>query len=125
RWRTRACSPWLGTVVRPPYVDAADPLARVAGRAQGVGQVGLIEAGMKRSEREPERTVVDVPELEAADGQECRARVRACAAPDACQGIAEDGIGPHLFAAVIEDHTVHLPRAMDSDRQRLFDVGRA
>src|SRR4029077_9906871 len=105
-------------------VDRADLLARIALRAQRVGQVGLVEAVMKGREHEPDRSVVDVPELVAAHGHESRARVGARTTANACQGVTEDRIGPHLFASVVKDHTVHLSRTVNADRQGLLDVTR-
>src|SRR4029077_13288511 len=88
-------------------VDRADLLARIALRAQRVGQVGLVEAVMKGREHEPDRSVVNVPESVVAQRHKSRARVGAGAAANECQGVAEDRIGRHLFPAVVKDHAVH------------------
>ena len=115
----------LEDLPRQRDVDGADLLARVALRAQRVGQVGLLEPVMKWRQHEPDRSVVDVPELMPAHRHERRARVGASTAPDACEGVAKHRIGKHVRAAVVEDHAMHLFGSVHADRQRLLDVGGA
>ena len=113
----------LEDLARQRNVDWADLLACVALGAERVGQVGGFESVVKRREDQPDRTVVDVAELVAAHGHEGRAHVGARAAADAGQRLAKQRVGSHLFAAVVEDHAMHLARSVHADGQRLLDVG--
>ena len=112
-----AVPPVLEDLSRQGDVDGARLLAGVALRAERVGQVGLGKPVMERSEHEADRAVVDVPELVTADSHERGACVRARAAADAGERFAEQRIVTHALAAVVEDHAVHLARAVHADRQ--------
>src|SRR5216683_5371218 len=80
---------------------------------------------MERREHEADRTVVDMPELVTADCHEGGACVRARSTSDAGERVTKDRVVTHALAAVVEDHTVHLARAVHTDRQGLLDVRRA
>ena len=123
--RLPAAPPVLEDLPRQRDVDGACLLAGVALGAERVGQVCLGKPVVERREHQADRAVVDMPELVTADGHERRARVGARAAADAGERVAENRIVAHALAAVVEDHAVHLARAVHADRQGLLDVRRA
>src|SRR6202043_3795001 len=100
--RLAAVAPVLEYLARQRDVDGTDLLACVALRAERVRQVGLIQPVVEGRKHEADRTVVDVPELVAADGHERGAGIGASAAANARERVAKLGVCEHLRAAVVE-----------------------
>src|SRR5271156_642685 len=61
----------------------------------------------------PDRSRIDRAIRVSSDAPVDRAYVEACAASDTVQRLAQDRVGQHRAAAVIENHDVHLARPVE------------
>ena len=89
------------------------------------GPAAALQAVVERRHDEPDRTSVDVAEAVTADDLIRRADVRAGAAADAVQRVAQLVVFAGSPAAVVEQDDVQFLRPVDANRQRQLDVGRS